>query len=372
MPADAGGAATAAFFQRLLAAMPPCGITRLAEITRLDTIGLPVWQAIRPCGRALSVHQGKGSSDLAAKVGALCEAAESHAAENVRPDGPFARLSALNPSERAPTLTDYARVRAAPEPDEALAWCEAEDVASGGTFHLPHDLVSLDLRTPADSWFERSSTGLGAGPDTDRSRRTALLELVERDAVGEWERAMLIERMASALDLDGIDLDWFQDFRERLATLGIGLRLFVAEPVIPVTVLICWIDAADRFGSGRRRFGGSAADGFPAAALFRAVAEAVQSRLTFIAAVRDDMLPSLYEPKSARFAPVPVAPLGFPQRSWSELSCGPVGWEEIVSALGRGGFRQVAVKEIANGLDGIEVTKAFVPGLGSLTRTRRR
>jgi ribosomal protein S12 methylthiotransferase accessory factor len=351
--------------------MPHCGVTRLAEITRLDTIGLPVWQAIRPCGRALSVHQGKGASDLEAKVGALCEAAESHAAENVRADGPVARFSALSPSERAPSLADYARDRDAPEPDEAVSWCVAQDVASDRTFHLPHDLVSLDLTAQGGDWFERSSTGLGAGPDVERSRRTALLELVERDAVGEWERAPLVERMASSLDPEEIGLDWFQEVRDRLRAFGIELRLFVAEPAIPVTVLICWMEADDRFGRGRRSFGGSAADGDPAAALFRAVAEAIQSRLTFIAAVRDDMLPSLYEQRDAAGPSVPAAPPGFPQRHWDELSYDPAEWRDIVVALCRAGFPQVAVKEIGGGLDGIEVTKAFVPGLGSLTRTRR-
>src|SRR3546814_15588111 len=64
----------APFLKTALAAAELCGVTRLADITRLDRLGLPVWQAVRPAGRALSVHQGKGASPLAARIGALCEA----------------------------------------------------------------------------------------------------------------------------------------------------------------------------------------------------------------------------------------------------------------------------------------------------------
>ena len=36
------------------------GITRLANVTYLDEIGIPVYQAIRPNAKTLSVSQGKG------------------------------------------------------------------------------------------------------------------------------------------------------------------------------------------------------------------------------------------------------------------------------------------------------------------------
>jgi ribosomal protein S12 methylthiotransferase accessory factor len=46
------------------------GITRVGEVTGLDRIGLPVWIAIRPNARTLSVSQGKGLDDTAARVSA--------------------------------------------------------------------------------------------------------------------------------------------------------------------------------------------------------------------------------------------------------------------------------------------------------------
>ena len=51
--------------------MSALGITRLANITGLDRIGIPVVQAIRPNSRSVSTSQGKGESLDAAKASAL-------------------------------------------------------------------------------------------------------------------------------------------------------------------------------------------------------------------------------------------------------------------------------------------------------------
>ena len=50
---------------------PVFGITRLANVTGLDVIGIPVVMAVRPNARSLSVSQGKGLTLAAAKVSRL-------------------------------------------------------------------------------------------------------------------------------------------------------------------------------------------------------------------------------------------------------------------------------------------------------------
>jgi ribosomal protein S12 methylthiotransferase accessory factor len=367
------GPAAADYLERLRTLASACGVTRLANITRLDEVGVPVWQAIRPTGRSLSVHQGKGRSDLDAKLGALSEAIEAHCAERVQVDGPLARLSDLPTTERAPRLSDYARSRRLPEPRGTITWCTALDLVTGKPHYLPHALVSLDFTRLKEPWFERSSTGLGAGPDEAYALRTALCELIERDAVGEWERAPLLHRMERAVAIDSISFAWFHEIRDRLAALGTSIRLFAPEAVIDVPVFVCWIEGAERFGSRWRRFGGSGAHGDPEAALYRAVAEALQSRLTFIAAVRDDMLPSAYRgeqmPSTLR---LPHLPPGFNQLSWDEIPAHEDSATALVGALLAAGYGQIVAKRLEGELDGIAVVKAFVPGLGSLTRARAR
>ena len=65
----------------VLRAAAEAGVSRLAEVTDLDLIGIPVFQAIRPAGLSLSVHQGKGVTREAAMIGALMEALECDHAE---------------------------------------------------------------------------------------------------------------------------------------------------------------------------------------------------------------------------------------------------------------------------------------------------
>src|SRR5204863_396436 len=63
--------------------MPRFGITRLANITGLDDIGLPVYMAVRPLSKGLSVSQGKGTDDVSAAVSAMMESIESWHGERI-------------------------------------------------------------------------------------------------------------------------------------------------------------------------------------------------------------------------------------------------------------------------------------------------
>ena len=81
-----------AMIERVRPHMGGMGITRLADLTGLDRIGVPVFAAVRPNSRSVATSQGKGLSRDAARVGALMEAVESWHAE--RPPGPVRYASA--------------------------------------------------------------------------------------------------------------------------------------------------------------------------------------------------------------------------------------------------------------------------------------
>lgn len=326
-----------------------------------------MWQAVRPAGKALSVHQGKGATALAARTGALCEAIESHCAENAPADGPFCAYADLDPAERAADPSDYAHTRSAAPAPGPVQWCIAEDLLSGRRCHLPHDIVSLDFTERGSTWFDRSSAGLGLGATADEATATSLLEIVERDAVGEWQRLPAAERFAAPVDTATVRFGWFLAWRDRLAALGIDIVLFAPEAVVPVPVLVCWIGAQEEYGERYRSFSGSACHPDPERALFKAFAEAAQSRLTLIAGVRDDILPSHY---AARDAALPRLS-GRAGRGFDSVQPYDGGWRRVAAALGERGYRQVAVKRLDPGLEGVAVTKVFVPGLGSLKRGRR-
>ena len=63
---------------------PRMGITRIAVLTGLDVLGIPVAAAVRPNSRSIAVHQGKGVTLSAAKASAVMEAVETWHAENDR------------------------------------------------------------------------------------------------------------------------------------------------------------------------------------------------------------------------------------------------------------------------------------------------
>ncbi|MBI5185991.1 MAG: hypothetical protein HZA01_09745 [Nitrospinae bacterium] len=60
-----------------------CGVTRLADITGLDRIGVPVTAVIRPNSLTLATASGKGLTKATAKVSGIMEPIELYHAENV-------------------------------------------------------------------------------------------------------------------------------------------------------------------------------------------------------------------------------------------------------------------------------------------------
>jgi ribosomal protein S12 methylthiotransferase accessory factor len=367
-PAQLGQEVEPGFFEAAAAAAARCGVTRLGDVTGLDRVGLPVWQATRPAGQSLSVHQGKGATDAAARIGALCEAVESHLAEQAAADGPFCDYTALAATERAPEYHDYCwrrdQVRAAEGP---VRWTVAEDLLSGGILHLPHSLVSLDYSRDLPSPFDRSSSGLGAGPTLGAATRTGLMEAVERDAFGEWRRTAIAERLRSKVRIETIALPWFEEWQRRMAGLGVRITVFLCHSVPGVPVVACALRGLSEFDRVERAYFGTAAHGDPEVALFKAFAEAAQSRVTFIAAARDDIMPSHFLDKAA-LAPERDAPGTL---DWRSITAVSDSVESLAERLQAAGYPRIAVKRLGPELAGIAAVKLFVPGLGSPTRKRR-
>ena len=69
--------------ERVEGLLPAMGITRIANVTGLDKIGIPVVMACRPNSRSLSVFQGKGADLDAAQVSGVMEAIETYHGETI-------------------------------------------------------------------------------------------------------------------------------------------------------------------------------------------------------------------------------------------------------------------------------------------------
>lgn len=347
------------------------GVTRLADITRLDRIGLPVWQAIRPMSRALSVHQGKGASHGAAQIGALLEAAESHAAEIFMDEGPTCRWTDLPSGERLASLNGLARDPAAPpDPLDAIRWCQAQRFDGSACF-VPFETVSLDFTLPSPSRFERASAGVATGRGRDEALRVALHELIERDARGQFRELDMIERMEWEIATDSIRFAWFHELMERIEAAGSSVTLHALPALCGVPVIACSLHDDGKGPTPYRALLGHAAHPFPEQALFQAMAEAVQGRLTYIAGARDDLLPSHYvQDRSAMlFALAPPAPPGIDLVDFAGIAPGPTSAEALVTGLAEAGFDETCYVTLSEA-HGFTTIRAIVPGLASLAKGR--
>jgi ribosomal protein S12 methylthiotransferase accessory factor YcaO len=63
--------------------LPVMGITRVADITGLDTIGIPVIAVCRPNSRSVVVSLGKGLDVMAARASGVMESIEAFMAERI-------------------------------------------------------------------------------------------------------------------------------------------------------------------------------------------------------------------------------------------------------------------------------------------------
>jgi len=262
------------------------GVTRIAEVTHLDRIGIPVWQAIRPRSRNLSVSQGKGLCDLSAKVSAVMEAFELHAAEAP----PVDRSSSLG--ALLPVLTyDIASLAHGPhrlEPGQDIEWSSAESLTGRGRSWVPTELLRLDFTRDrlCLPLFPASSTGLAAGLSREDAILHGLYEVVERDATlrsPPWDKEVFAP---AALACDPV----IGSLVEKIEKAHI--RLSVAR--LPTRIGIPCAEARLEDGEQETNFLGSAANLCPRRAIVGAVLEAVQSRLTNITGSRDDIAAEEY------------------------------------------------------------------------------
>ncbi len=276
------------------------GITRLARLTGLDRIGIPVWQAVSPNARSIVIHNGKGITDVEAKVSAAMEALERATAGEPALASLVtsrARLEAQgHRSDALPTLIAGGQSDIAD--DEELAWTQGHDLIGGQAVWLPFQAVTLD-RTIRDPRFWQSSDGLASGNNLTEAIFHGLLERIERDALVLWEVSSPKQRIDACLDPASLNDPVLNQLTEKIESAGLTLRLFDITSDIAIPVIVALIGPAD-IGTTERSYRyfdvtlGSGAHPSRLRAAIRAVTEAAQSRLTFISGGRDDIHPESF------------------------------------------------------------------------------
>lgn len=353
-----------------------CGVTRLADITGLDVLGAHVFQAVRPWGRSLSVHQGKALTAEGARIGALMEAIECHHAEGWRGEQRRLAVDRIDPLERAPTLLDFAADRRRPpDPSEPISWVAARSPQGGRRLWVPFDAVSMDLTRAADARLDRSSNGLGARFDHEGAALKALMEVVERDAEWAWRASSLADRSRAEVEPESIRHGWFSALLARARDHGLVFSLYHLPVVIPLNAFYCEILEPTAGGAARRCAGGTGCGFTAEEALMAAVLEAAQSRLTAISGARDDICAR--DPSTCPGLG-PALPPGGGRRlqTWDALAAPLRGAPAatvggVADALARAGYPDIGLVDLSHPDRDVHVVRAFVPGLGAFSRARR-
>ena len=278
------------------------GITRLGDVTDLDSVGIPVWFASRPNSRGLSVSQGKGLTTEMARTSAFMEAVEGAVAEDTKRHvsrfGSIADMAARN--EPVVPLEKVGRVDLSQlSLHEERAWVRGVSLRTDHEVLAPFELIGLDFRAdfPWDRRaFHMSSQGIAAGFDFDRTVLHALLELVENDACALIDTFQTRNLTRFPVELPEHVNSAFDDLVRHVSELGLAPRFYNLTNELNVPVIMAGIERSvvSLSGPGIRHSAGIACRLDIHDAALAGLLEAIQSRLTDISGARDDLQPELF------------------------------------------------------------------------------
>jgi len=356
-------------------------LTRVANITGLDRIGIPVTLSIRPNSHSVVTSSGKGTTLEAAMVSAAMESLELFCAETV--EVPEIKLPYTQLADKYPVIAlDNLSLREnslfnVNQPEQ---WCLGWDIVHQQEVAVPMQAVSMNYSkfwyNDFDSLgsFDMGSNGLASGNHFLEAVTSALYELIERDAV-----SCQLEACLQGYGIPG----GYQMPRVRLETIANPLvtellAKFAAAPIVPV-LFDCTVDTEvpvyraflyDSSGRGPSSHGyGAHLD--PELAMVRALTEAAQIRAILISGARDDIFFQYYTAlrikgtggdEALNLAANPPTVDARTLKSQATAT-----FEDdiaiILEKLKRVGLEQVIVCDLTPSEWGISVVRAIVPGL---------
>jgi putative methanogenesis marker protein 1 len=261
--------------------MPAAGITRVADITNLDRIGIPVFSSIRPMAQrgAISVYNGKGATPVEAKVSAMMEGIERYSAEVGDRELLVSRFRELGSSALNPT--DLILPSGA-DGDGEIPWVQGWDLINQEEVLVPANAVFHPLPPGYNSLFRTNTSGLASGNEMEEAIFHGLAEVIERDAWSLVEASRrtgpLIQQVGNGLARELLD-------KFDRAEVAVYLKDITSDIGVPT----CAAASDDvklkdptllTIGMGTHTNAG--------VAVLRALTEVAQSRLTQIHGARED------------------------------------------------------------------------------------
>ncbi|MFD7875455.1 YcaO-like family protein [Streptomyces sp. NPDC059766] len=301
-----------ATYARMAPHLKRIGVTRVANITGLDRVGIPVYNAIAP--RAfdiISVYNGKGATEIDAKTSAIMEAVERFSASlPMRPTAvaSYPELEASGRRVLDPGSCNF-ELHHAYTIDTPISWVEGYDLMHEHSVLVPQFLAGYYMSYHEVPCYPVSTTnGIASGNSMEEAICHALCELVERD---DWTMADLISNRLGKLaaDAEGSPVGaairaWAQErhpsldpstlppraqfFMEKFhnASIDIEVKNITSATGIPSFQAVVSEFVAESFSRSHHGIGTH-----PDAevAVTRAISEVAQSRVVDIQAMREDI-----------------------------------------------------------------------------------
>jgi len=264
--------------------MPAAGITRVADITNLDRIGIPVFSSIRPMadrgaisvynGKGATPHRGQGLGHDGGPGALLCRGSWTAELTLAR----FADLgtSALDPSDLI--LPQDADANA------EIPWVHGWDIMNEEEVLAPANAVFHPLPADYRRLFRTNTSGLASGNEIEEAIFHGLAEVIERDA---WALAEAVRNTGPLIGGigDGLAGSLLDKFRR--AEVEVYLRDITSDIGIPT----CAAVADDiRLRDPALLTTGMGTHTCAGVAVLRALTEVAQSRLTQIHGAREDTI----------------------------------------------------------------------------------
>ncbi|WP_170574269.1 YcaO-like family protein [Ruegeria atlantica] len=345
------------------------GITRIANLTGLDRIGLPTVMVARPNSRSVAVSLGKGLSLRAAEASGVMEAIESWHAERIQLPQRLARYADLSLETNVVDFAGLPRVSGGRfDPHANILWVLGQDVGADVPCWVPLEMVDTDYTAApvgGQKAFPRSTNGLASGNSVAEASCHAICELIERDATTLWFQHSAPPR----LNVDSVDDPRCRQAIEMITAAGLEIGLWNTTSDIEIASFRCVICE----GGGQPGHIGIGDGCHPdrAIALLRALTEAAQTRLTYISGARDDLDPEEFTDQAKferdRYARGLIEGADASQCFATCPSHVTGSFEEdlelLLQRLASVGISQVVMLDLSRPEFDIAVVRAVIPGL---------
>jgi YcaO-like protein with predicted kinase domain len=354
--------------ERATAAAKTAGVTRVADLTPLDRLTIPVFSAAMPNAEPgnLTVVGGAGTTTESARIAAELEAVERYCGERRGRVGRFGSWRQAAELDRAvhPRSLVLAPDHSWNE-DTMVEWWPARELITDEPVLVPAQAVLQPYRLPP-RMFDSTSNGLACGDHLSGAAASALFEVLERDAIAMETISNDSPRVELATVQDeacAILIDCFRrngiDVQARVLSSAVGLPVF-------------WVlldDAPSRDPMLLNAGFGLATD--PVLGLRRALAEAAQSHTTVIAGVRDDLVDSVrrrstYERYRRALAPWLDSPSNYVRledlKARPEPNS-PGALRSLLTDIARAGFSDVLAIDLSVPEIDFRVVRIVIPGM---------